>query len=85
MMSHHARRKILKQICKLSPAYKPFQLSILVVINSVCVAVGGPFAALVVASNLWEKGTIAEFRMDANKQIADLRMDVNKPRISGWT
>lgn len=48
--------------------------------NTVPVAVGGIFAALVgaVASIHWDKGTIADFRMDVNKQIADLRMGMNK-------
>lgn len=82
MTSHHVGREILKQICKLSPAYKPFQLTVLVVINSAPVAVGGTFAALVgaVVSIHWDKGTLADFKMDVNKQIADLRMEVNKQR-----
>ncbi len=79
-MSHHAGREILRHICKLSSAYKPFQLTILVVIKTVPVAIGGIFAALAGAgaSIYWGGGLLADFRMETNKQIADLKMDVNK-------
>lgn len=84
MLSHHTVRKILRQIFKLSPAYKPFQLTILIVINTLLVAVGGTFAALggTVARTHWDKGMLADFRMDVNKEIADLSSDLSKLLLS---
>lgn len=83
-MSHHADREILKHICKLSSAYKPFQLTILVVIKTVPVAIGGTFAALAGAGASIHRGggMLADFRMEMNKQIADLRIDLNNLLLS---
>lgn len=57
---------VSQNICKLSPTYKLSQLTLLVVMKTAPIAIGGTIAALVgtLTSYHWDMGMIGDLRKD---------------------
>lgn len=67
------------KICKLSSTYKLSQLTLLVVMKTAPIAIGGTIAALAgtLTTYHWDIGMIGDFRKDFNHELGNLRKDIN--------